>query len=32
MNFTGVYENQEFYQDLGAVWLSLEIYKALIVT
>ena len=23
MNFTGVYENQEFYQDLGAVWLEL---------
>lgn len=23
MNFTGVYENQEFYQELGAVWLEL---------
>ena len=23
MNFTGVFENQEFYQDLGAVWLEL---------
>lgn len=24
MNFTGVYENQEFYKDLGAVWLDLR--------
>ena len=33
MNFTGAYEKQEFYGDLGAVWLDLrEIYRALIVT
>lgn len=24
MNFTGVYEKQEFYRDLGAVWLDLR--------
>ena len=24
MNFTGAYEKQEFYGDLGAVWLDLR--------
>ena len=25
MNFTGAYEKQEFYGDLGAVWLDLRV-------